>query len=56
MKELLEKINVQQLTTITFLGVALLFSIYSGNENIAMAVGGGLVGYLGGVATGGDDK
>ena len=52
MKELLEKINIQQLTTITFLGLALIISIYNGNENIAMAVGGGLVGYLGGVATG----
>lgn len=51
MKELLEKISVQQVLTIGFLGIALLMSIYLGNENIAMAVGGGLVGYLGGVST-----
>lgn len=46
MKDLLEKVNAQQLLTVAFLGVAVVMSIINGNENIAMGLGGGLVGYL----------
>ena len=46
-----DKINVQQTLTVIFLGIALVYSITAGNENIAMAVGSGLVGYLGGITT-----
>ena len=51
MKDMLEKVSVQQLTTILFLGVALVVSIIVKQENLAITIGSGLVGYLGGVST-----
>lgn len=51
MKAYFEKINVQQLTTIVFLGAALLVSIFAKQENLAITIGSGLVGYLGGVTS-----
>lgn len=51
MKDLFDKINVQQLVTIVFLGAGLIISAFLKQENLAMAIGSGLVGYLGGVAT-----
>ena len=51
MKCLFEKINAQQLVTICFLGAALLLSTWAKQENLAITIGSGLVGYLGGVAT-----
>lgn len=51
MKDLLNKIDVEELAVIGFCGFGLLFSLRLGNNDVAMAIGGGLVGYLGGVNT-----
>lgn len=47
MKTILQTINLSDTIAVCGLCAALLASICFGNENIAMAVGGGLVGYLG---------
>lgn len=52
MKELLDKINVQELAVIVICGIGLVLSILNGNNDLGMAIGGGLVGYLGGVGIG----
>ena len=44
-----EKINATELATVACCGVALILSVWMGQENIASAIGGGLVGYLGAV-------
>ena len=51
MKDLLEKFSVTELAVILFCGAGFLASIFLGQENIATAIGGGLIGYLGGVTT-----
>ena len=49
MKELMEKFNVEELAVIVFCGIGFLAAIFLGQENIATAIGGGLIGYLDGV-------
>lgn len=44
-----EKINMTELATVLMCGAALVLSVWMGQENIASAIGGGLVGYLGAV-------
>lgn len=44
-----EKINATELAAVACCGVALIASVVLGQENIASAIGGGLVGYLGAV-------
>ena len=51
-----EKINMTELATVACCGVALVLSVWMGQENIASAIGGGLVGYLGSVYVKGDGK
>lgn len=51
-----EKINATELATVACCGVALILSVWLGQENIASAIGGGLVGYLGAVYVKGDGK
>lgn len=55
MKELMERFNLEELAVIVFCGIGFLASIFLGQENIATAIGGGLIGYLGGV-TGSQQK
>lgn len=43
-----DAINVQELTVIVICGVGLVSAICFGRNDLAMAIGSGLVGYLGG--------
>lgn len=54
MKEILDKICVTELACILICGVGLAMGIAYGQQEIAMCIGGGLVGYLGGVYGGGN--
>lgn len=49
-----EKINATQLGVVIFCGVALIASVILGQDSIAQAIGGGLVGFLGAVYVKGD--
>lgn len=49
MKEILEKINVVEALVVVFTGTALIASVVTGNQEAVLAIGGGLVGYLGAV-------
>lgn len=51
MKDLIEKISITELTVIVICGIGLVMSIVYGRQELSMAIGGGLVGYLGGVST-----
>lgn len=53
MKDLMDKINIQELTVILICGIGLVMAIIYGSNDLSMAIGGGLVGYLGGVGFGG---
>lgn len=44
-----EKINVVDAIAITFTGVALIAAVVLGQKDAVLALGGGLVGYLGAV-------
>lgn len=44
-----EKINVVEALVVTFAGIALIASVVVGNNDAVLALGGGLVGYLGAV-------
>lgn len=52
MKNFIEKFSVTELAVIAICGVGLVMSIIYARNDLAMAIGGGLVGYLGGVTTG----
>ena len=56
MKDFIEKFSVTELAVIIFCGAALLMSIAFNQKEVCMAIGGGLVGYLGGVTTSKNDK
>lgn len=43
-----DTINIQELTVIVICGVGLVSAICFGRNDLAMAIGSGLVGYLGG--------
>ncbi len=47
-----EVLNIQELTVICICGIALVAAVFYGQENLSMAIGSGLIGYLGGVTTG----
>lgn len=49
MKEVLEKINVVEALVVVFTGAALIASVVMGQQEAVLALGGGLVGYLGAV-------
>lgn len=51
MKDIFEKINVVELAVVLVTGTALIASVFIGSDNAVLALGGGLVGYLGGVVT-----
>lgn len=46
-----DNINIQELSVILICGIGLGMAIVFGQNDLAMAMGGGLVGYLGGVTT-----
>ncbi len=46
-----EMLNIQELTVICICGIALIAAVFYGQENLSMAIGSGLIGYLGGVTT-----
>ena len=46
-----DKINIMQTAAVLLLGVSLVLSVFYGRENIALAIGGALGGYISGVAT-----
>lgn len=56
MKELFEKINLTELAVVVATGVALIASVILGQSEAVLALGGGLVGYLGGVTTTGNNN
>ncbi|MGI6031011.1 MAG: hypothetical protein ACOX7F_05870 [Eubacteriales bacterium] len=47
MKDLLEKINVVETLAVTFTGAALIAGVVTGQQEVVLALGGGLVGFLG---------
>lgn len=49
-KDLFEKINVVDALVVVFTGAALIASVVMGQSEATLAIGGGLVGYLGGTA------
>lgn len=49
MKDVLEKINIVDALAITFTGAALIAAVILGQKDAVLALGGGLVGYLGAV-------
>lgn len=53
MKELIEKVSLTELLVIIICGIGLVLSILRTQTDLSMAIGGGLVGYLGGVTVGG---
>lgn len=50
---LFKKIDVVELAVVVVTGAALIACVVTGQQEAVLALGGGLVGYLGGVATGG---
>lgn len=50
---LFKKIDVVELAVVIVTGAALIACVVTGQQEAVLALGGGLVGYLGGVATGG---
>lgn len=48
-----KKIDVVELAVVIVTGAALIACVFMGQQEAVLALGGGLVGYLGGVATGG---
>lgn len=49
MKDILEKINIVEALVVVFAGSALIASVVLGQQEAVLALGGGLVGYLGAV-------
>lgn len=51
MKDLFEKINVVEALVVIVTGIALVACVLTDQREATLALGGGLVGYLGGVTT-----
>ena len=49
MKDILEKINVVEALVVSVTGAALIACVVTGQQEAVLALGGGLVGYLGAV-------
>lgn len=49
MKNWIEKVNLVELAVVLVTGAALIGAVFLRQENLASALGGGLVGYLGAV-------
>lgn len=49
MKDILEKINVVEALVVIVTGAALIACVVTGQQEAVLALGGGLVGYLGAV-------
>lgn len=56
MKDVLEKINLVDALAICFTGAALIASVIMGQQDAVLALGGGLVGYLGAVVPAGKSQ
>lgn len=54
MKELFKKIDLVEFAVVVVTGAALIASVVLGQQEAVLALGGGLVGYLGGTAMGSD--
>ena len=52
----MKKLDVVELTVVVVTGIALVACVFTGQQEAVLALGGGLVGYLGGSATAGKDK
>ena len=52
----IKKIDVVELAVILVTGAALIACVFVGQQEAVLALGGGLVGYLGGVTTAGNGK
>lgn len=48
-----KKIDVVELAVVVVTGAALIACVFMGQQEAVLALGGGLVGYLGGVSVGG---
>lgn len=53
MMNYLKKIDVVELAVVIVTGIALVACVFTGQQEAVLALGGGLVGYLGGVSTSG---
>ena len=51
MKDFIDKFSLTEMAVIVICGIALVLSILNNNNELSMAISGGLVGYLGGVTT-----
>ena len=49
-----KKIDVVELAVVIVTGAALIACVFMGQQEAVLALGGGLVGYLGGVSVGGN--
>lgn len=52
----MKKLDVVELSVVIVTGVALVACVFTGQQEAVLALGGGLVGYLGGAATSGKDE
>ena len=52
----MKNLDVVELSVVIVTGVALVACVFTGQQEAVLALGGGLVGYLGGAATSGKDE
>lgn len=52
----MKKLDVVELAVVLVAGIALIACVFTGQQEAVLALGGGLVGYLGGSATAGKDE
>lgn len=51
-----EKIDIENILVIVALSVSLVLAILNDMDNLAMSIGSGLLGYIGGTIKGGNNK
>lgn len=56
MKDLFKKIDIVELAVVIVTGASLIASVVMGQQEAVLALGGGLVGYLGGTAMSGNQS
>lgn len=49
-----EKVDIENILVILALGLSLILAILHGMDNLAMSIGSGLLGYIGGTIKGGN--